>query len=40
MSEAPKTAAQYIGEGVGCLFSAIAIAIIAWALAGFPSIPS
>lgn len=27
-----------VGEGIGCLFVAIAIALIIWALKGFPGL--
>ena len=33
-----QTAAQHIGEGIGCLLIAIAIAVIVWAFVGFPSV--
>jgi len=32
------SASTNIGEGIGCVFIAIAVAIIIWALSGFPGI--
>lgn len=33
--ETPKTAPQYVAEGIGCLLQAIAAAVLLWALLGF-----
>jgi len=29
-----------VGEGLGCLLAAIAVAVLLWAFAGFPAVPT